>query len=151
MANITFFEKPGCRNNREQKEWLQLAGHSIDSIDLLKHPWNRDELKLFLGGKPVSECFNPAAPDVRDGRIDPSAFSEDEALELMVNQPLLIRRPLMIVNGRYLQGFDTALLRTIISLEPVPGAEQVVERLRMLDLNACPNPAGDICGNTKEN
>ncbi|MCE1274328.1 MAG: arsenate reductase family protein [Chlorobiales bacterium] len=151
MAEITFYEKPGCQNNRKQKEWLELAGHSIEVIDLIGHSWQKEELRKFFGGKPVPECFNLAAPDVRDGKLDPSAFSEDEALELMIGNPLLIRRPLMIIDGRYLQGFETQVLRKIISLEPVRGAETVVESLKMLDLNTCPNPASDICNTIKEN
>lgn len=145
MANITFYEKPGCQNNRRQKEWLQLAGHSIEVLDLLSHPWTKEELLKFFAGKPVSSCFNPAAPDIRDGKLDPSGYSEDEALDLMVSSPLLIGRPLMIIDGRYIQGFDTHLLKTIISLDPVSGAEMVVERFKMLDLNTCPNSSSDNC------
>ncbi|NTU92878.1 MAG: arsenate reductase family protein [Chlorobiaceae bacterium] len=150
MANITFFEKPGCQNNRRQKEWLQLAGHSLEVVDLLSHPWSNDELRKFLAGKDVAGYFNTAAPDIRDGRLDPASLSEQEAIDLMARNPLLIRRPLMIIDGRYVQGFDTALLRTFISLEPVAGAEQVVESFKMLDMNACHSPAGTICTITKE-
>ncbi len=145
MAIITFYEKPGCAGNRRQKELLIRSGHSLVVLDLLSHPWTREELRPFLGGKPANECFNMAAPDVRDGFIDPASYSDEEAMELMVANPLLIRRPLMVIDGRCFQGFDTALLQSVISLDPVPGAETVVEKLKTLDLNSCAHPSTETC------
>jgi nitrogenase-associated protein len=145
MAYITFYEKPGCSGNRRQKEWLLLSGHTLEVFDLIDHAWTKDELSPFLAGKPVKECFNPAAPEIRDARLDPSGISCEEAIDLMVRNPLLIKRPLMVIDGRHLQGFDTALLRTIISLEPVAGAEKLVEKFRMLDMNSCAYSSNDTC------
>lgn len=151
MAHITFFEKPGCIGNRRQKEWLEIAGHTLEVVDLLSYPWEREELAGYFGGKRIAECFNASAPDVRDGVIDPSKLSDEEALELMLANPLLIKRPLMRINGHRLQGFDTVKLKTIISLEPVPGAEAIVESFKMLDMNTCPGLSTDKCTTTKEN
>ncbi|NTV02850.1 MAG: arsenate reductase family protein [Chlorobiaceae bacterium] len=145
MVNIIFFEKTGCKNNRRQKEWLLFSGHTLEVVDLVAHAWSKEELRPFLEGKPVSECFNPSAPDVRDGRIDPSSCTFEAALELMVATPLLIRRPLMVVEGRHLQGFDTGLLKTLITLEPVAGAETAVETFRKLDIENCPNSPDNTC------
>jgi nitrogenase-associated protein len=145
MAIITFYEKPGCAGNNRQKELLVRSGHSLVVLDLLSHPWNSKELRPFLGGKPANECFNAAAPDVRDGFINPSSFSDEEAMALMVANPLLIRRPLMVIEGRYFQGFDTALLQSVISLDPMPGAEKVVEKLMSLDLDSCAHPSTETC------
>ena len=149
MADITFFEKPGCENNRRQKEWLLFSGHTLKVLNLLAHAWTKEKLRPFLEGKPVRECFNPAAPDIRDGIIDPSTISFEEALDAMISNPLLIRRPLMVIDGRHLQGFDKALLRTIITLEPVPGAETAIETLRRLDLETCTRTSTETC-TTKE-
>ncbi|HWR01162.1 MAG TPA: hypothetical protein VN371_04815 [Chlorobaculum sp.] len=150
MSHITFYEKTGCQNNRRQKEWLELAGHTLEVIDILKHPWTKDELITFLDGKTVSQCFNPAAPDIRDGLLDPSGIPLEQAIELMIANPLLIKRPLMKIEHRRIQGFDPALLKSFINLEPVKGAEPQVQTLKTLDLNTCPHPSNDLC-TIKEN
>ena len=149
MAHIIFYEKPGCSGNRRQKEWLLAAGHTLEVIDLLGHGWTGPELRPFFGGKPANECFNPSAPEIRDGLLDPSTISDGEALEMMVGRPLLIKRPLMVIEGRRLQGFDTRLLETIISLDPVEGAEETVSAFRKSDLDSCAHSPQIPC-TTKE-
>jgi len=105
MARITFFEKPGCGGNAKQKALLSRSGHELDVRSLLSHPWTVDTLRPFFGGRPVSEWFNPSAPKVKSGEIDPQAYSEAEALALLVAEPLLIRRPLMQVGEQRTSGF----------------------------------------------
>jgi len=126
---------------------LQLSGHEVETVNLLEYPWTKEELGCFFGEKPVAECFNPAAPSVKSGETDPQAYSRDEALEAMISNPILIKRPLMKIGGRCIQGFNMALLRNLINLSPLPGAEKVVESLRMTDMENCPNPAYFSCTN----
>ncbi|NTW63717.1 MAG: arsenate reductase family protein [Chlorobiaceae bacterium] len=145
MASILFFEKPGCQNNTRQKAWLELSGHTVEAINILEYPWSKEELSLYLGENPVSACFNPAAPAVKTGTISPDLFNREDALEAMVKNPILIRRPLLKTGNHYLQGFDTAVLRTIITLAPVPGAEKVVESFIMSDFNNCANSGTLSC------
>jgi arsenate reductase len=145
MSLILFFEKPGCRNNNRQKAMLELSGNNVEAINLLEHPWTREELGRYLGNKPVNECFNPSAPAVKSGEIDPMDYSREEALDLMIRDPILIKRPLMRIGKHHIQGFDTTVLRDFISLNAVPGAEKVVESMRMTDMNTCPNTNNYSC------
>lgn len=138
MATITFYEKPGCMNNTKQKAWLKASGHVVDAKNLLEQRWSKEELKRFFGSKPVAECFNQAAPAIKSGELNPAAFSEAEALEAMIESPILIKRPLMIVEGHYVQGFDKNYLRSLIALVPEEGEEQ-------RDLTTCPHPVSNPC------
>ncbi|NTV47124.1 MAG: arsenate reductase family protein [Chlorobiales bacterium] len=138
MAMITFYEKPGCQNNTRQKAWLKASGHQVDAQNLLDHPWSKEELRLFFGKKSVAECFNPAAPAIKSGQLDPASFSEEEALESMIANPILIKRPLMIVEGHYVQGFDKTYLRSLIPLVPEEDAEKA-------DFTTCPHPVSNPC------
>ncbi len=106
MANVLFFEKPGCINNGKQKKLLIQSGHRVDSRNLLEHKWERDELMAYFDGLPVSEWFNRTAPSIKDGWIDPDALDEDRAITLMLAEPILIRRPLMCVDDELMVGFD---------------------------------------------
>ncbi|NTW56099.1 MAG: arsenate reductase family protein [Chlorobiaceae bacterium] len=147
MEKILFFEKPGCRNNARQKAMLELSGNPVEAVSILDYPWTKEELAPFLGEKPAAECLNPSAPAVKSGEVDPEALTKEEAIEMMVREPILIKRPLMKIGQRCLQGFDTATLREIISLDAVPGAENVVRSLKMTDLDSCPLNSGFSCTN----
>lgn len=118
MSSITFYEKPGCGNNTKQKALLAAAGHDVVARNLLTEPWTQERLLDFFGERPVTEWFNRAAPRVKSGEVMPELLDETEALQLMLADPLLIRRPLMEANGRKEVGFDQALLHEWVGLMP---------------------------------
>lgn len=137
MAKIIFFEKNGCINNNKQKELLGLAGHSVTAINLLTHHWDYDQLVGFFQGLPVSTWFNPMAPDIRDGRIDPNTLTEAEALQLLMHKPLLIRRPLLQIGASRIVGFDIDKLSELIELEPLNDVQRGLDLIQS-DFAACP-------------
>lgn len=139
MSYIVFFEKPGCINNTKQKAWMRLAGHQVEEHNILTHCWDPDQLKKFFHGKKISDCFNTTAPVIKSGELDYHSVSEDDALVMMIKNPILIKRPLLIVEGQYLQGFDKDYLNSLIGLGPEPGNEAEVEQLKRDDLTRCPN------------
>jgi arsenate reductase (glutaredoxin) len=139
MATVLFYEKPGCRNNIRQKSMLELSGHVVEAVDLLQYSWSKEELEEFLGEKPVAECFNPAAPAIKSGELNPSGFTKEEAIAIMIQEPLLIKRPLMKIGSHYIQGFDTTALRNLIRFDAVDGAENVIKSFKMSDMDSCPH------------
>lgn len=106
MVTIVFYEKPGCASNTRQKRVLAAAGHTVLARSVLTEDWNAQRLREFFGTLPVAEWFNPSAPRVKSGEVRPEALDEAAALGLMLADPLLIRRPLMDVDGQCRAGFD---------------------------------------------
>jgi nitrogenase-associated protein len=126
MATVLFWEKPGCQGNARQKALLTASGHAVVVRNLLAEPWTAERLRLFFGGRPVAGWFNLAAPRVKSGDVQPDSLDEPAALALMLEDRLLIRRPLMQVGERCEAGFDTALIEDWIGLR-AGGAEVVDE------------------------
>ena len=116
MAIITFWEKPGCQGNARQKEILLASGHVLEVRNLLAEPWSEESLALFFGDRPVAEWFNPAHPKVKSGEVIPGEYGREQALRLMVAEPLFIVRPLMQVGCERLAGFDTAQVHNWLGL-----------------------------------
>jgi len=106
MAKIIFYEKPGCGGNARQKALLLASGHELDVRNLLSEAWTPETLRSFFGTRPVAAWFNGAAPRIKSGEVNPAALTEDEALGLMIADPLLIRRPLLQVGDRREAGFE---------------------------------------------
>lgn len=131
MATVHFYEKPGCINNTRQKQLLSQAGHTLIIHDLLRHPWAEDAAKLrsFFGDLPVADWFNRSAPAIKNGEIDPATVDERRAIALMVADPILIRRPLLEVDGRRQAGFDADQIDAWLGL-----ADKAVAP----DLETCP-------------
>jgi len=140
MAKVIFYEKPGCINNTKQKALLKAAGHEVLAHNLLTQSWQIEDLRLFFGELPVCEWFNRTAPRVKSGEVVPEKIDAETALGLMVNDPILIRRPLIQVGDRREVGFDTELVDHWISLKPVDEADKLIsQNLMSQDLQSCPN------------
>lgn len=139
MAIILFYEKPGCINNKRQKALLTAAGHHVVAHNLLIEAWTIDRLQLFFGQHPVVDWFNHAAPQIKSGAVIPEQLDAQTALQLMIQNPLLIRRPLMQVGDRYAAGFDPTIewlgltATDAFSSNPNLAADQP-------DLQTCPHP-----------
>jgi len=116
MAVVVFYEKPGCSGNARQKALLQGAGHIVVAKDLLRTKWTRMQLLSFLEGLPVAQWFNRNAPAIKCGEIVPEECDEEIALALLQAYPLLIRRPLLDVDGERRVGFDAAAIEAWIGL-----------------------------------
>ncbi len=110
MARVVFFEKPGCINNTRQKQLLREAGFDLEVHDMLTTAWNVERLRPFFAGLPLAEWFNASAPRIKSGEVVPEALDTEAALLAMVGDPLLIRRPLMELDGRLMVGFDAERL-----------------------------------------
>ncbi|MHC6153014.1 ArsC/Spx/MgsR family protein [Bradyrhizobium elkanii] len=106
MATILFYQKPGCVTNARQMLALKAAGHDVIAKDILKEPWAAEELRHFFSKTPIASWFNRAAPRIKSGEVNPDAIDGACALALMLADPLLIRRPLIDVDGARCAGFD---------------------------------------------
>ena len=112
MATVHFYEKPGCLSHVEQKRLLTYSGHELIVYDLIRYPWadHTEKLRSFFGDLPITDWFNPNAPEIKNVTVIPATLSEKQTIELMVRKPLLIRRPLLEIEGRRFVGFDEAQL-----------------------------------------
>jgi arsenate reductase len=126
MPTILFYEKPGCATNQLQKELLRVSGFELDVRNLLREPWTLETLRPFFGDKPVHQWFNHSAPAIKYGNIDPFGLSGEQAIELMLSQPILIRRPLIRFGSNAVAGFDNP---QILALLAAKGVSSVAENL----------------------
>ncbi|SFB03761.1 ArsC/Spx/MgsR family protein [Azotobacter beijerinckii] len=125
-TSIVFYEKPGCATNRLQKQLLRSAGLQLEVRNLLSEPWTSERLRSFFGERPVVEWFNRSAPAIKYGELDPTQLTASQALEMMLTNPILIRRPLIRYGSQYMAGFDLVKLCTHLPTQgdlPEPDAE----------------------------
>ncbi len=137
MAKIVFFQKPGCGTNARQKLALEQAGHSVEARDLLHEGWTAERLRGFFGSLPVTAWFNPAAPKIKSGEIDPAQLDATAAVGLLVAEPLLIRRPLIEAGDKRCAGFDNDVVGELLG----SGGGRVGDNCSRPNQTPCPDPA----------
>jgi nitrogenase-associated protein len=127
---MLFYEKTGCKGNARQRALLQAHGYTLEVRSLLDESWTRETLRPFFGRRPVAEWFNDKAPAIQAGEIDPATFDESSALDILLKQPILIRRPLIDRDGQKTCGFDDSV-EAALGLSAPEG-----------DYEACQEPTG---------
>jgi nitrogenase-associated protein len=108
------------------------------ALNLLTEDWQPERLRPFFAKLTVRNWFNNSAPAIKLGEIEPENLTEQEALILMMKNPLLIRRPLMQVGDRLMAGFDQAKVDNWIGLTEIESP---------VDLESCPRSVAQAnCG-----
>jgi len=131
MVEIIFYEKPGCINNSQQKKLLRQAGHTVVAKSLLSEDWSKESQQLldFFAEKPISDWFNPSAPMIKQGLINPLQIDPQQAIKIMLAEPILIRRPLIQIGNKKISGFNLIEIEQFIGLSGISAPQ---------DLESCP-------------
>jgi nitrogenase-associated protein len=137
VTTIIFYQKPGCATNARQKQMLEGAGHTVIARSLLAELWTAEGLRGFFGSTPVKAWFNPASPRVKSGEIAPEKLDAAGAITLMLDDPLLIRRPLVEADGQKCAGFDREPITSLLGDRP---DEDVESCSRPPASTPCPDP-----------
>lgn len=96
---IRIYHNPRCRKSRETLELLRQAGHEPEIIEYLQTPPSADDLKkmlLKMGKKP--EDIIRKGEEIFKTHFKGRTYSDDEWLKILVENPKLIERPI-VVNG----------------------------------------------------
>ncbi|TWA98928.1 arsenate reductase family protein [Bradyrhizobium stylosanthis] len=118
MATVLFWEKPGCGTNARQIRALGSVGHQVIAKNLMTELWTTPTLLLFFGGSPIPSWFNPVAPRVTSGAVDPAAINAMDAIALMLEDRLLIRCPLIDAISLKCAGFDREPVLSLLGASP---------------------------------
>ncbi|MCE2029674.1 ArsC/Spx/MgsR family protein [Sessilibacter corallicola] len=117
MTTVVFYEKPGCISNQKQKNMLRNLGLDVEARDLLKSAWDKQSLRAFFSDDHIANWFNKNAPQVKRGEIKIEALNEEKALSLLIDNPILIRRPLIELNALKMCGFELNSILIELGLE----------------------------------
>ncbi|HFI0508598.1 TPA: arsenate reductase family protein [Streptococcus suis] len=109
---ILFYEYPKCSTCRAAKAELKSLGLEFEAIDIKSTPPSAEDLKAWMEatGLELKKYFNTSGNSYRElGLKDKFAsLSLEQALNLLANDGMLIKRPLLIQDGKILQiGYRT--------------------------------------------
>jgi nitrogenase-associated protein len=116
MTELVFYEKPGCVGNLKQQKLLRSQAIDFVVRDLISESWSAQRLRPYFEDKPVAQWFNTTAPRVKSGEFSIDDLDEAEALALMVEDPILIRRPLLEFGELRQSGFEAGSVLTALGV-----------------------------------
>lgn len=117
MKNNAYFHNPRCRKSREGLELLKKMDLDFEIIEYLQSPPSEDEVTNILNQlemKPLSlmrtqeRIFKELNLSKKDEKTD------EEWIRIMVENPILIERPIFMYNGKVALGRPPDNLKKIV-------------------------------------
>ena len=98
----TIYHNPRCTKSRETLALLQSKGIEPEVIEYLKTPPTAAELDSILKtlGKEPREAMRRQEPPYKALALDNPALGRAQLIEAMVENPVLIERPIVLANGK---------------------------------------------------
>jgi arsenate reductase len=118
-SKVTIYHNPRCGKSRNALKVLENAGVEFTIVDYLKNPPDKATLKEVikkLGIKPGDMVRQKEAVFIEN--FKGKSLSDDEWINAMVQHPILIERPIVIIGTKaWIIRTDDALhhLKTILS------------------------------------
>ena len=86
----------------------------LDERDYARTPLSVTELKELFKGHDPRDFLNPKSPAFKAKGLAGKKLTQEQALKLMVEDPNLIKRPLVIVGSEIIPGAARERLREVL-------------------------------------
>ena len=98
MHDITIYHNPACGTSRNVLAMIRNSGIEPTVIEYLKTPPSRETLKGLIAamGVPVREVVRDKGTVYEERGLANPALSDDELLDAMIEDPVLINRPIVV-------------------------------------------------------
>jgi len=106
MATLKLYDWNKCTTCRDYRLWLKEEGVEFDQRDFFKEPFTEKELRKLVGKRPLANVFSWNSPSFKELGVTREELSADEPrmMKLMLQEPRLIRRPMVQVGRRLVIG-----------------------------------------------
>jgi len=97
MPTITIYQKPTCSTCRETVKLVQASGQPFEAVNYYDKPFSKARLKGLLkkSGLSARDILRTKEDIYKTLGLAKQQLSEDELIELMLEHPHLIQRPLV--------------------------------------------------------
>ncbi|WP_405322060.1 arsenate reductase family protein [Frisingicoccus sp.] len=112
MMERLFIEYPKCSTCRKAKKYLEENNVTFTDRHIVEDNPTAEELKGWIekSGLPVKKFFNTSGKLYKDMDLKNKLadMTEEEQIQLLASNGMLVKRPLIIEDGRVLVGFKEA-------------------------------------------
>jgi len=106
MAEFKIYHNPQCSKSRQTLALLQERDIPVEIIEYLQSPPSAQELTRVINllGMSPPELMRKREPEYKRSGLDNNALSKTEQIALMVANPKVIERPIVVGNGQAVIG-----------------------------------------------
>jgi len=111
---IQFLQKPACTTCRKAKDYLEKLGADLELRNLDTERLTAAELDKLIGDESHTKFLNTRNELYRTQNMKDRPPSRAEMINLMVKEPNLIRRPVVIRGSQIILGYDEDAYKRIV-------------------------------------
>ncbi len=113
---IKLYVSPSCTSCRKAKSWLEEHGLEYEEKNIFHDPLTRDEIKeiLMLTDEGTEEIISYRSQAYKNLDVDIDTLSMSELLDLFIEEPSLIRRPIIMDDRRLQIGYNEEEIRMFL-------------------------------------
>ncbi len=93
---------------------MQAKKADFEEREYGKHPLTEKELRELIGNDPIEPFLNTRTPLYRERNMKKKPPSKDEAIQLMLKDPNLLKRPVIVKGKKKLTGFNEAEVKALL-------------------------------------
>ena len=104
--SVTIYHNPRCSKSRQTLELIMNKNIEPVIIEYLNSPPDTDELKRILkilNMKP-RDLMRNKEPVYKAKGLDDKSLTDDQLIQAMIENPILIERPIVVADGRAILG-----------------------------------------------
>ena len=113
---VTIYHNPRCSKSRAALQLLEVRGIKPKIVEYLRTPPSAAELKSILRklGLKAQDLMRKCEPCYAELGLKNRQLDDDEAIALMVENPILIERPIVVSGGKATIGRPPEAVREIL-------------------------------------
>lgn len=103
---VTIYHNPRCSKSRATLKLLEEKGVEPDIVEYLKTPPSKAELKRILDGLGMAprDLMRKKEAPYKELKLADESLGNDELIEAIVENPVLMERPVVVKDGKYALG-----------------------------------------------
>ncbi|MBV8934594.1 MAG: arsenate reductase (glutaredoxin) [Alphaproteobacteria bacterium] len=97
---VTIYHNPRCNTSRRTLALLREKGVEPEIIEYLKTPYTASKLKQLLSQLKIPASALVRKKEAAAAGIDPENSTEEELIAAMVEDPILVERPIVVMGSK---------------------------------------------------
>ncbi|XKG83591.1 Spx/MgsR family RNA polymerase-binding regulatory protein [Sutcliffiella horikoshii] len=115
MNEIIFYSYPSCTSCRKTKKWLKANNVQFQEKHIFRETPNKEEMMkiLSLTTEGIDEILATRSQTFKDLGIDVNELSLSQLIELIIEEPKLLRRPIITSGKKLIVGYNESSLQKL--------------------------------------
>lgn len=116
---IKIYTTPSCASCRKAKKWLKDHNIPFTEKNIFAFPLNKEDIMLMLKNSEngFEDIISTRSKYLTDNNIDVESLKTNELIDLIIKEPSILRRPIIVDDKRMQVGYNNDEIRVFIPSE----------------------------------